>query len=119
MLAPELGRLAFGSDFPNYDPDPLRGLYAARTRGEETEGGPPSDRVPFPQTLDPLSALSGYTSGAAFACRQDARRGRLSVGFAADLTVLTVDPIACAPEELLDARVRMTVVNGEIVYRSP
>ncbi len=112
-LAPELGRLAFGSDFPVEPADPLLGLYAARTRQKAGSQGEPL--LPE-QRLDGAAALAGFTSGAAFACRQEDRRGRLVAGYACDLTVFDVDPVSCAPADLLKARVRMTVINGRIVH---
>lgn len=112
-LAPELGKLAFGSDFPVESPDPLAGLFAARTRqvaGTET-------LLPE-QCLDGNAALAGFTSGAAYACRQEDRRGRLLPGYFADLTILDVDPTTCEPAALKGARARMTVINGAIVWRA-
>jgi predicted amidohydrolase YtcJ len=117
-LAPQLGRLAFGSDFPLENPDPLRGLYAARTR-QSLAVQNPSDQVAFvpEQRLDGNAALVGFTSGAAYACHQEDRRGRLVPGFACDMTVLDVDPTTCEPSALLKARILMTVVNGRVVWR--
>jgi predicted amidohydrolase YtcJ len=113
-LAPELGKLAFGSDFPCDSPDPLRGLHAARTRhdGGEDEGYAPEQR------LDGVAALAGYTIGAAYAAHQEDRRGRLIPGFACDMTVLDLDPVACEPEALLGGRVLMTVIDAEVAYRA-
>ncbi|MCY2961432.1 MAG: amidohydrolase [Planctomycetota bacterium] len=116
-LAPELGRLALGSDFPVEKPDPLEGLFAARTRTKA--GGKPEEALLPEQRLDGASALAGFTSGAAWAVRQDDRRGRLLPGYACDLTVLGVDPTTCAPAELLKDSVRMTVINGLTVWRAP
>jgi predicted amidohydrolase YtcJ len=60
-LAPELRLLAFGSDFPVESPDPIAGLYAARTR--TNPGETPSDgAAPRSEALDGASALSGFTS---------------------------------------------------------
>jgi predicted amidohydrolase YtcJ len=116
-LAPDLGRLAFGSDFPVESPNPLEGMYAARTR--QRMGGK-DDEVMLPeQCLDGLAALTGFTSGAAYACKQDDRRGRLIAGYACDLTVLDVDPTTCVPADLLKAKVLMTVINGLVVWRAP
>jgi predicted amidohydrolase YtcJ len=36
----------------------------------------------------------------------------------ADLTGLAVDPVECAPDELPDVPVRLTVVDGEVVFRA-
>lgn len=115
-LSPQLGRLAFGSDFPVESPDPLQGLFAARTR-VKADGKPDEALLPD-QRLDGAAALAGFTSGAAWAARQDDRRGRLLPGYACDLTVLGVDPTSCAPADLLKDAVRMTVVNGRVVYRA-
>jgi predicted amidohydrolase YtcJ len=116
-LAPELGRLAFGSDFPVESPDPLEGLFAARTRTKA--GGKPEEALLPEQRLDGAAALAGFTSGAAFACRQDERRGRLLPGYACDLTVLGVDPTKCDPPDLLRDSVRMVVINGLVAWRAP
>ncbi len=114
-LAPELGRLAFGSDFPYENPDPLRGLYAARTR-QTLEIGDQS--IVFDQRLEGAAALAGFTSGAAFAAFQDDRRGRLEPGYACDMTILSVDPVSAEPEELLKGSARATVINGAVVWRA-
>lgn len=113
-LASEPARLAFGSDFPVERANPLEGLYAAITcagpDGEPREGYRPDQR------LSAAEALSAFTIGAARAAHQEQRRGRLLPGYFADLTVLDVDPLECAPAELLKARVLATVINGELVY---
>jgi predicted amidohydrolase YtcJ len=114
-LAPELGKLAFGSDFPMESPNPLLGIYAARTR--QNEEALPKDGFTPEQRLDARAALAGFTSGAAYACFQDDRRGRLKVGYFADLSVFNCDPITCAPSDLLKAQVLMTVIDGEVVYK--
>ncbi len=113
-LAPELRLLAFGSDFPVESPDPLPGIHAARSRPNSGESG---DDATIPvEALDGPSALAGFTSGAAFACHQEDRRGRLLPGFACDMTVLSVDPTTCDPEALATARVLATVINGQVVW---
>jgi predicted amidohydrolase YtcJ len=116
-LAPELGRLAFGSDFPVESPDPLEGIFAARTRMKA--GGKAEETLLPEQRLDGAAALSGFTSGAAWASRQDGRRGRLLPGYACDLTVLGVDPTKCAPADLLKDSVRLVVINGVVAWSAP
>jgi len=114
-LAPDTSVLAFGSDFPVEDPNPLAGLYAAVTR--QTVAGTPEGG--FPERVHRLSmqeALAGFTTGAARAVHQEDRRGRLAPGYFADLTVIDRDPFEVPPAELLSARVLMTVVNGEVVF---
>lgn len=106
--------LALGSDFPVESPNPLAGLYAARTR-QDASGNPAGGWLPE-QRLDGVAALAGFTTGSAYAAHEEQRRGKLLPGFAADLTVLDLDPIHCEPHALLGARVLATIVDGELVY---
>jgi len=106
--------LACGSDFPVESPSPLLGLYAARTR-QDARGEPPGGWLPD-QRLSGAEALAGFTSGAAHAAHEERLRGRLLPGYAADLSVLSVDPVTCEPRALLDARVLATIVDGELVH---
>jgi len=106
--------MALGSDFPVESADPLLGLYAARTRTDR-QGMPAGGWQPE-QRLSAQDALAGFTQGAAYAVHEEAERGRLALGYHADLTVLSVDPIRCEPADLLSAKVLMTVVDGEIVF---
>jgi len=117
-LAPELRLLAFGSDFPVESPDPLAGLYAARTRTDPGAAPSSDGNPPRSEALDGASALSGFTSGAAYACHQEDRRGRLMPGYGCDMTVLDLDPVACEPAALKTAHVLMTIVNGEVVWKA-
>ena len=106
--------LAFGSDFPVEQPEPLLGLYSARTRqdpsGEPTAGWYPAQR------LSGEEALRAFTTGAAYASFAEAERGELKPGMDADFVVLSVDPVDAPAKELLDAKVLMTVVAGRVVH---
>lgn len=115
-LAPDVDALAFGSDFPVEKPNPLAGLYAARTRSDPEglpEGGFLAD-----QRMSGEEALHGFTVGCAFAAHEETSRGKLAVGYAADITVLDLDPVRCEPTELLGARVLMTVIDGRVVFEA-
>lgn len=109
--------VAFGSDFPVEHPNPLWGLYAARTR-QDREGAPAGGWMPE-QRVTGEEALAGFTTGAAYAAFAEARRGMLKAGFDADFVVLPVDPVAGEPKQLLDAKVQVTVVDGVDVFRAP
>ena len=108
--------LAFGSDFPIEAPDPLHGLYAARTR-QDARGQPEGGWFPE-QRLEGEQALAGFTTGAAFASFAEGERGRLAPGMDADLTALSVDPVEAPPAEVRGARVLATVVGGREVFRA-
>lgn len=95
--------LAGGSDAPVESPNPLLGIAAARDRG----GFRPD------QDLTAEQALSLYTDDAA---RMLGESLPLAPGSPADFLLLDVDPVTATPEELRDATVLSTWVNGEKVY---
>lgn len=107
--------VALGSDWPVARFDPREGIAAACLRR------PPGvfDHQPYDdQALDRLTALGGYTSAAAAAVGDQGHLGALKVGAYADLTVLQEDPVRCDPDDLPANPVHLTVVDGEITYRS-
>jgi predicted amidohydrolase YtcJ len=108
-------RLAFGSDFPVEDSNPLLGLYAARTR-QDKRGYPAGGWLPE-QRLDGEQALLAFTAGAAYAAFAEEARGRLRPGMDADFTALSVDPVEDPPEKLLSGKALLTVVAGRVAYR--
>jgi predicted amidohydrolase YtcJ len=109
------GRLALGSDFPVERVDPLLGLHAAVTRqdlaGEPAGGWLPGER------LDRDEALRGFTLDAAHSLFLDHLVGSLAVGKRADLVVFDRDPMRLPAAEIPAARVDLTMVDGEVVYR--
>jgi predicted amidohydrolase YtcJ len=108
--------LAFGSDWPVVSADPRLGLAWARLRREP--GHP--ERTPFlpEQAVSAEVALAGYTTEAARVVGEDHLGGRIAPGMRADLTGLGADPVDCPADELPDVPTRLTVVDGEIVFRS-
>jgi predicted amidohydrolase YtcJ len=103
-----------GSDAPIDPLDPLRGIASAVTRaGAPPELARPSDRLSVAQ------ALGLYTHGAAAATFEEARRGTLAPGMAADVTVLDRDPFAVPPAELAGLRCRTTIVAGRVAHARP
>jgi predicted amidohydrolase YtcJ len=104
--------LAAGSDAPIGPASPWVGLAAARSR--RTASGAvlgPAER------LGPAAALALFTRGAADAL--GARTlGRLRPGGPADLVVVEPDPLRATPGEVRDARVRLTMIGGEVVWQA-
>lgn len=102
--------LAFGSDTPVERPNPWIGLAAAIWRQDETgapEGGwQPQERV------DRLTALTGYTSGAAWAGFAEARFGRIAPGQRADFILVDTDPMTASPDAIRRTKVFQTWVGG-------
>lgn len=105
--------LAFGSDAPVEPPRASLGLACAVAR-LTADGRPfePGQSIP----LD--AALHAYTAGAARLAGGFLGGGRLETGEPADLVVWDRDLHRTAPEALGEARPRVTVLAGEIVYDS-
>ena len=60
-------------------------------------------------------AVHAYTAGSAYVNHLD-RTGLLQTGYLADLAVLDKDVFAGPPEEIADAKVVATYVEGERVF---
>lgn len=106
--------LALSSDWNVAEMDPLIGLYTAVTR-RGLAGG---DAWMPQETLDLATAVRGYTLGSAYANFLDAELGSLAPGKLADLVLLSEDLFALEPKAILDARVELSVVGGEVVHRA-
>jgi predicted amidohydrolase YtcJ len=106
-----------GSDAPVERGEPMIEFYAAVARkdlqGRSGEGWHPEERVTRAQ------ALQMFTIWPAFAAFEDDRRGSITVGKLADLTILNQDIMTIPELEILKTKTLMTVVNGEIVYTAP
>lgn len=108
--------MAFGSDFPVEEPDPLLGLYAARTR-QDPSGNPRGGWYPN-ERVSGEEALRGFTVGAAYASFAESERGMLQAGLDGDFVAVSVDPVDAPPEQLLKAKVLLNVVAGAVVYEA-
>ncbi len=106
--------LAFGSDWPVSTPNPLLEMeVAVRRISPETR-----DADPFlpDQRIDLPAALDAFTRGSAFVNHLDDSTGSIEVGKSADLAVLDRDPFAPDAGPVGDARVVLTLVEGEPVF---
>ncbi|WP_456277991.1 amidohydrolase [Bacillus sp. AK128] len=104
---------AGGSDAPIEPVDPLLGIHAAVTRTK-----PNSNISYYPeQQLTPYEAIKLFTTGSAYAINHEHNRGIIKEGYEADFTILDQDLLMISPEEMLETKVVMTVINGQIVYK--
>ncbi len=109
--------LIFNSDLSGSDWDIFYGLHSAITRTNrdlQPEGGWFPD-----QSMTPEEALRAYTTWPAFASSREHLTGTIEPGKWADLTVLSIDPLNVGtsnPNAMLDGKVLMTIVDGEIVF---
>ena len=105
-------RLALGSDFPVEDVNPFFGIYSAVTRQDQS-GNPPGGWMPE-QRLTLAEAVRGFTLGAAYAAFEEDSRGTIEPGKLADFTVVEGDLYSMP--QIFKAKVRVTVVDGRVVY---
>jgi predicted amidohydrolase YtcJ len=110
-------RLAFGSDWSVSTPDPLPQLEVAVTRvSPETRGERP---LLADEALDLPTALQTFTAGSAYVNFLDRGTGTLEPSKLADLVVLDRDVFDPGAGPIGDARVLLTLVEGEPVYADP
>lgn len=111
--------LSFGSDWPGtsaalYHMHPKYLIYAAVARktltGEPEEGWFPEQRISVEE------AIKAYTINNAYAAFEDDIRGSLEVGKLADITIFDRNLIKIPEEEILQAEVTYTIVDGKIVF---
>lgn len=103
-----------GSDAPIEPLHPFLGIHAAVTRRKPSQS---HDGYLPTEKLSMLEAISLFTLGGAKTVNESAFRGTIEVGKAADFTVIDHNPFSLeSPDKLLEAKVRMTVVNGKVAY---
>jgi len=107
-------RLAFGSDWTVAPLDPILGVYAAVTR-RTLDGKNPNGWVPE-QKISVSEALRAYTAGNAYATFDEGKRGTLAPGRLADVVVVDRNLFTMPPDSLDQAKVRVTIVGGKVVY---
>jgi predicted amidohydrolase YtcJ len=100
------GRIVASSDWPAPTMNPLEAMEVALTRDA-------------PQRLTLSAILAAYTIDAAWAVREDEIDGSIEAGKAADLVVLDRNLFDLDARKLHEARVLLTLLDGEPVYRDP
>jgi predicted amidohydrolase YtcJ len=110
------GRLAFGSDWTVSTPDPLLQIEVAVNRRRP---GYAQDSVLLPdERLDVAAAVAAATLGSAYVNHLDEVTGSIEAGKLADLVVLDRDVFDRGAGEIHEARVALTLVEGETVYEA-
>jgi len=106
--------LACGSDWSVAPLNPLTGIYAAVTRqtinGQNPQGWIPEEKISLEE------AVKGYTLNGAYAEFSEKTKGSVEKGKLADLVVLSQNIFEIPPEEIVKTEVKMTIVDGKIVY---
>jgi predicted amidohydrolase YtcJ len=109
-------RLAFGSDWPVAPATPLEGIYAAVTR-QTLDDKHPGGWIPE-QKITVEQALHAYTTDAAYARFAEKDLGSIAAGKLADLVIIDRNLTRIEPFEIRNARVRMTIAGGRVIYEN-
>lgn len=106
-----------GTDAPVEPVDPIPSFFASVSR--KTLQGLPEGGYEAEQKMTREQALKSYTLDGAYAEFEEDFKGSIEVGKAADFTVFDKDIMEIPEDEILNAKVEMTVVGGKIVYKKP
>jgi len=102
--------VANGSDAPVEELDPLAGIRAGVLRTiDERPAWHPDEALTVEQALHATTVAPAWLAG------DERRRGKLIPGYAADLVVLSHDPV----EALEETEVVATMVGGRWVHNPP
>ncbi|MEM7000864.1 MAG: amidohydrolase [Pseudomonadota bacterium] len=105
-------RVGNGTDAPVEAIDPIASFHASVVRRMGTGA------LFYPQqAMTRMEALRSYTIENAYGAFAEDRVGSLKVGKLADIAVLSQDLLTVPDEEILNTRVEMTILNGQVVFR--
>lgn len=104
--------LAFGTDFPIDPLNPMHQIHKAVTRTDSSG----VDAWNPEQSVSLAEALKAYTYGSAYGTFRENELGTIEAGKLADLVVLDRNLFEVPAERIMETRVRMTMVDGKIVY---
>lgn len=110
-LQDSVEHIAFSTDYPITSLDPFKELYYAVTR-MDFNGEAWNDQ----ESVTLAEAIKAYTKGSAYSTFRDKELGTLEVGKFADLIVLDRNLFDVPTEEIKDAQVSLTLMDGNVVY---
>ncbi len=99
------------SDAPIESFNPIYGIYSAVTRKDFK--GKPSDGWIIKESLSVSEAIGLFTGNAAYASKEEKKKGSLDIGKYADFVVLSEDIYKASPNNIKNITVERTFVNGE------
>lgn len=105
---------ALSTDSPVEAFNPFENLYCSIERRDLL--GHPSEGFQMQEALSVEEALDAYTVGSAYAEFKEKEKGRLKPGFLADMALLDRDIFEIPAKEIMDTKVLMTMVGGEILF---
>jgi predicted amidohydrolase YtcJ len=113
-LLQQNGWLPNGTDFPVENIEPLFTFYASVFRTDHT--GWPEGGWHREESLTREQTLRSMTIWAAKASFEEDKKGSLKPGKRADFVILDTDLMSAGPQDVLNAKVESTWINGERVF---
>ncbi|NLY37025.1 MAG: amidohydrolase [Tissierellia bacterium] len=107
-------RIAMSTDSPVEAFNPFENIYCSMERKDLL--GNPSEGFQMQEVLTLEEALDGYTLGSAYAEFREGEKGRLKPGYLADMILLDRDIFEIEAKEIMETKVLMTMVGGEVLY---
>ena len=106
--------IAFGTDFPVEDINPIMTFYSAVVRKDID--GYPDDGFQMDNSISRGDAILAMTIHGAFANFEENEKGSIEIGKDADFIILDNDIIRSAELRIPQTNVVATFVNGELVF---
>lgn len=104
-----------GTDVPVEPLSPIANFYASVTR--KTLDGKPETGYEPSQKMTREQALKSYTLSPAFGAFEEDIKGSIAPGKLADLVILNQDIMKIKEDQILNTKVLMTIIGGDIVYQ--
>ena len=108
------GLIAFGTDFPVENINPLYTFYAAVAR-KDLKGFPQGGFQPE-NKVSRMDALHAMTTWAAYACFEEKEKGMIAPGMFADFIILSDNLMTADEEKISGIKVLATYLGGEKVF---
>ncbi len=109
-------KMAFGTDYPIVELEPMETVYRATTRTMANdlprEGYNPKEK------FNVSEALKGITSWASYLMKAEKYIGTLEVGKIADIAVLDKNIFVTDVFDIIDIKFDLTIFDGEIVHNN-
>ena len=110
-------KVSYGTDSPVESMSPLECIDCAVNRHDVANGYPAEGFYPG-ECVDVYTAVDAYTTGSAYAEFAENTKGRIKVGYLADMTLLDKDIFTIPPKEIRTARALWTMVGGRMAYQA-
>ena len=106
--------IAFGTDFPVEDINPMMTFYSATVRKDKD--GFPEDGFQTENIMNRVDALKAMTIFGAYANFEENEKGSIEVGKDADFIILDNDILRSPEASIPNTNVVATFINGELVF---